>query len=62
MGEEVEMLDVNGRLVRVLVTVALEVIGRTMEDDDRLLVGHYVEGSTKYVEVRLERELYEETG
>jgi len=53
MGEEVEMLDINGRLVRVLVTVALEAIGRTMEDDDRLLVGHDVEGSTKYVEVRL---------
>ncbi len=53
MGEEIEMLDVNGRLVRVLVTVALEAIGRTMEDDDRLLVGHDVEGSTKYVEVRL---------
>lgn len=53
MGEEVEMLDINGRLVRVLVTVALEAIGRTMEDDDMLLVGHDVEGSTKYVEVRL---------
>lgn len=56
MGEEIEMLDVNGRMVRVLVTVALEAIGRTMEDDDRLLVGHDVGGSTKYVEVRLVEE------
>ena len=53
MGEVIEMLDINGRMVRVLVTVALEAIGRTMEDDNRLLVGHDVEGSTKYVEVRL---------
>ena len=53
MGEEIEMLDVNGRMVRVLVTVALVAIGQTMEGDDRLLVGHEVEGSTKYVEVRL---------
>jgi len=33
MGEEIEMLDVTGRLVRVNVVVALLAVGETLTSD-----------------------------
>jgi hypothetical protein len=38
VGEEIEMLDVNGHLVRVNVVVALLAIGETLTGDKKLLV------------------------
>ena len=38
MDQEIEMLDVNGRLVRVLVTTALLAVGDTLTSDQSLRV------------------------
>lgn len=38
MGEEVEMLDINGRLVRVNVLVALLAVGETLSSNQSLRV------------------------
>jgi len=38
VGEEIEMLDVSGRLVRVNVVVALLAVGETLSSHQRLRV------------------------
>jgi hypothetical protein len=38
MGEEIEILDVTGRLVRVNVVVALLAVGETLTSDQNLRV------------------------
>jgi hypothetical protein len=38
MGEEIEMLDVTGRLVRVNVVVALLAVGETLTNEQNLRV------------------------
>ena len=55
MDQEIEMLDVNGRLVRVLVTTALLAVGETLSADQslRILCGAEDVNYPKWVEARV---------
>jgi hypothetical protein len=54
MGEEVEMLDVTGRLVRVNVVVALLAVGETLTSDHlRVPCGSQDANYPNWVEARI---------
>lgn len=52
MGEEIEMLDVNGRLVRVLMTVALSAIADSLEEGETLFGSRTIE-PYRYIQAKL---------
>ena len=58
MDQEIEMLDVNGRLVRVLVTSALLAVGETLSADQSLRIpcGSEDVNYPKWVEARIVEE------
>jgi len=55
VDQEIEMLDVNGRLVRVLVTSALLAVGDTLTSDESLRIpcGSEDANYPKWVEARI---------